>query len=295
MAKTDWVKVAANFAAANSKTGISAKDWCEKLGINYQSARRYLKSRGQSPEQSDTFQAAAEIAQKKLRKPTKNCAIAQTATNAQKRKPDKGMRKDGGEQQATSSDIAKPNLDRDESGRFVDGHSASVGNSGNPNPLCNLVVTGNQLPVTHGGYAKYFSDQSAFDGVDELELRDELRLCRARVISVTKSLNELALLLDQAEKPDDKSNIYGQILRADEALSRNVSRIESIEKTLSSLRVDDVTIPKIEADTDRIKAATRKLTAEANKLERDEGGDTTPIGDMVAELQDMGTGGLMSQ
>lgn len=287
MAKTDWAKVAADFAAANSKTGISAKDWCEKLGINYQSARRYLKSRGQSPEQSDTFQAAAEIAQKKLRKPTKNCAIAQTATNAQKRKSSKVLRKDGVEQQSTSSDSAKPN-GRDESGRFTDG------NQGNLNPPRNRVVPGNQLPVTHGGYAQYFSDQSAFDGVDELGLRDELRLCRARVISVTKSLNELALLLDQAEKPEDKSNIYGQMLRADEAMSRNISRIESIEKTLSSLRVDDVTIPKIEADTDRIKAATRKLTAEANKLERDEGGDTTPIGDMVAELQDMGTGGLMS-
>ena len=97
MAKTDWAKVAADFAAANSKTGISAKDWCDKLGINYQSARRYLKSRGQSPDKPDTFQAAAEIAQKKLRKTTKNCAIAQTATNAQKRKSGKVLRKAGGE------------------------------------------------------------------------------------------------------------------------------------------------------------------------------------------------------
>ena len=294
MAKTNWDQVAAQYAAAQAKTGISAKDWCEKIGINYQSARRYLKSRGQSPEQPDTFQAAAEIAQKKLRKTTKNCAIAQTAGSAQKRKSGKVLRKDGGEQQATSSDSAKPNLDRDESGRFVDGHSASVGNSGNPNPLRNWVVTGNQLPVTHGGYAQYFSDQSAFDGVDELGLRDELRLCRARVISVTKALNDLALLLDSATAPDEKATLYGQILRADEALQRNISRVESIEKTLSSLRIDDVTVPKIEAETDRIIAATRKLEAEATKLERDQGGDTTELGEMVADLQDMGTGGLMS-
>lgn len=288
MAKTDWAKVAADYAAANSKTGISAKDWCDKLGINYQSARRYLKSRGQSPNKPDTFQAAAQSAQKKLRKTAQNGQSAQTATNAQKRKSDKGMRKSGDERQSSASETVKPN-GRDEAGRFTDG------NQGNPNPPRNRVVPGNQLPVTHGGYAKYFSDQSAFDGVDELGLRDELRLCRARVISVTRSINELTELLEQAEKPDEKVEIYGKILRADEALSRNVSRIESIEKTLSSLRVDDVTIPKIEADTDRIKAATRKLTAEANKLERDDGGDTTPIGDMVAELQDMGTGGLMSQ
>ena len=288
MAKTNWDQVAAQYAAAHAKTGISAKDWCEKIGINYQSARRYLKSRGQSPEQPDTFQAAAEIAQKKLRKPTKNCAIAQTATNAQKRKSSKALRKDGGEQQTTSSDSAKPN-GRDESGRFTDG------NQGNLNPPRNRVVPGNQLPVTHGGYARYFSDQSAFDGVDELGLRDELRLCRARVISVTKALNDLAVLLDSATATDEKATIYGQILRADEALQRNISRVESIEKTLSSLRIDDVTVPKVIADTDRIKAATRKLEAEATKLERDQGGDTTELGEMVADLQDMGTGGLMSQ
>ena len=29
-------------------TGISAKDWCDSRGLNYNSARRYLKSRGQS-------------------------------------------------------------------------------------------------------------------------------------------------------------------------------------------------------------------------------------------------------
>src|SRR5574343_74236 len=108
MAKTNWEQVASQYAAAQAKTGISAKEWCDKLGINYQSARRYLKSRWQSPEQPDTFQAAAEIAQKKLRKTRKNCAIAQTATNAQKRKSDRALRKDGGEQQATSSDSAKP-------------------------------------------------------------------------------------------------------------------------------------------------------------------------------------------
>ena len=288
MARTNWDQVAAQYAAAQAKTGISAKDWCEKIGINYQSARRYLKSRGQSPEQPDTFQAAAQSAQKKVRRTAQNGKSAQSAGSAQKRKTDKALRKSGEDPKSSVSETAKPN-GRDEAGRFTEG------NQGNPNPPRNRVVPGNQLTVTHGGYARYFSDQSAFDGVDELGLRDELRLCRARVISVTKALNDLALLLDSATAPDEKATLYGQILRADEALQRNISRVESIEKTLSSLRIDDVTVPKVIADTARIKAATRKLEAEATKLERDQGGDTTPIGDMVAELQDMGTGGLMSQ
>ena len=166
MAKTNWEQVAAQYAAAHAKTGISAKDWCEKIGINYQSARRYLKSRGQSPEQPDTFQAAAQSAQKKLRKTTKNCAIAQTAGSAQKRKSGKVLRKSGEEQQATSSDSAKRKADRDEAGLFAPGNRVSVGCPGNPSPTVTFQV-GNATAKTHGGYARYFSDQSAFDGVDE--------------------------------------------------------------------------------------------------------------------------------
>ncbi len=293
MAKTNWEQVAAQYAAAHAKTGISAKEWCDKLGINYQSARRYLKSRGQSPEQPETSQAAAQSAQKKVRKTAQNRKSAQSATSAQKRKSDRALRKSGDEQQSTSSDSAKRKADRDEAGLFAPGNRVSVGCPGNPSPTVTFQV-GNATAKTHGGYARYFSDQSAFDGVDELGLQDELRLCRARVISVTKALNDLALLLEKAETPEDKATIYGQILRADEALQRNISRVESIEKTLSSLRIDDVTVPKVIADTARIKAATRKLEAEATKLERDQGGDTTELGEMVAELQDMGTGGLMS-
>ncbi|GAA4493500.1 terminase [Pseudaeromonas paramecii] len=288
MAKTNWQAVAEQYERDRIKTGISAKEWCEQRGINYASARRYLKSRGQSPDESATFQAAAQSAQKKVRKSAQKGASAQSGGNAQKRKTGKALRKSGEEPQTGVSEIVKPK-GRDEAGRFLAGEY-----EGNPNPPRNRVVPGNQLPVTHGGYARYFSDQSAFDGVDELGLQDELRLCRARVISVTKALNDLAVLLDSATAPDEKATIYGQILRADEALQRNISRVESIERTLSGLRIDALTAPKIEADTDRIRAAARKLTAEANKLERDEGGDATPISEMVAELQDMGTGGLMS-
>ena len=293
MAKTDWSAVAAAYERDKSKTGISAQEWCEKRGINYASARRYLKSRGQSPDKPDTFQAAAEIAQKKLRKTTKNCAIAQTATNAQKRKSSKVLRKDVGEQQSTSSDSVKRKADRDEAGLFAPGNRVSVGCPGNPSPTVTFQA-GNATAKTHGGYAKLFADQSAFEVASELSLLDELRLCRARAVSVSKALNNLSELLAAAITPEEKVELYDKMLKAETALERNISRVESIERTLSSLRVDDAAIPKIEADTDRIRAATRKLTAEANRLEREEGGDATPVSEMLAELQDMGTGGLMS-
>ncbi|MOA62806.1 hypothetical protein D3C78_1883420 [compost metagenome] len=58
--------------------------------------------------------------------------------------------------------------------------------------------------------------------------------------------------------------------------------------------VDAVSVPKIEEDTRRIRAATRKLTAEADRLEKDGGSEATPVSEMVTELQGMGTGGLMN-
>ncbi|UZE61021.1 hypothetical protein ONR73_07370 [Aeromonas veronii] len=46
MAKTDWAQLNAEFLQEHEATGISAKDWCDSRGLNYNSARRYLKSRG---------------------------------------------------------------------------------------------------------------------------------------------------------------------------------------------------------------------------------------------------------
>lgn len=92
----------------------------------------------------------------------------------------------------------------------------------------------------------------------------------------------------------DRIALYDKILKAEQALDRNIQRIESIERTLSALRIDEVSVPKIEEDTRRIRAATRKLTAEADRLEKDGDADITPVAEVAAELQGMGTGGLMS-
>ncbi len=91
----------------------------------------------------------------------------------------------------------------------------------------------------------------------------------------------------------DRLALYEKLLKAEQALDRNIQRIESIERTLSAMRIDEVTGPKIEADTKRIEAATRKLKAEAERLEKDGGSEEMPISEMVLTLQNMGTEGLM--
>ncbi|MBJ8846595.1 terminase small subunit [Citrobacter braakii] len=59
MAKPDWGELQRRFLSDHAATGVSPKDWCEAQGLNYTSARRYIKK--------PTAQTAQKPAQKKLR------------------------------------------------------------------------------------------------------------------------------------------------------------------------------------------------------------------------------------
>ncbi|MDD9228970.1 terminase [Aeromonas hydrophila] len=289
MAKTDWAQLNAEFQQEHEATGISAKDWCDSRGLNYNSARRYLKSRGQSPAQPDKSRVAAQTAHSEVRKTAQSAQSAQAKGNEAKAK---GGERRGGRSSASPHTPADSALNpktngRDSSGRFTEG------NPGNPNPVTKW-KPGDRPALTHGGYAKFLDAEELFDQARELQLRDELDFTRARVISVTQLLKGLQQDLATAAEITDRIALYDKILKAEQALDRNIQRIESIERTLSALMVDAVNVPKIEEDTRRIRAATRKLTAEADRLEKDGGSEATPVSEMVSELHDMGTGGLMS-
>ncbi|MDO2950559.1 terminase [Aeromonas simiae] len=289
MAKTDWAQLNAEFLQEHDATGISAKDWCDSRGLNYNSARRYLKTRGQSPAQPEKSRVAAQSAQSKMRKTAQSAQSAQAKGNEAKAKGGEGRGEKSSASpntQAGSAQNPKTN-GRDSSGRFTEG------NPGNPNPVTKW-KPGDRPALTHGGYAKFLDAEELFDAARELELRDELDFTRARVISVTKLLKGLQQDLVNATEMTDRIALYDKILKAEQALDRNITRIESLERSLRAIRVDEARIPHIIEDTLRVRAATRKLAAEAGRLEKDGGGDATPIGDMLEELQDMGTGGLMS-
>ncbi|MGU5727609.1 terminase [Aeromonas jandaei] len=290
MAKTDWAQLNAEFLQEHEATGISAAAWCESRGLNYNSARRYLKSRGQSPAQPEKSRVAAQPAQSEVRKTAQSAQSAQPKGNEGKTKrgEGRGEKSSSSAQSQLEPDQTSKNKGRDGAGRFVRGEY-----EGNPNPPANI-KPGMQIAKTHGGYAQFLEADELFDQAEELNLQDELIFTRARVISVTKTLKNLQQDLLDATEMTDRIALYDKILKAEQALDRNIQRIESIERTLSSIRIDEVTGPKIEADTKRIEAATRKLTAEADRLEKDGGSDTTPVSEMVSELHDMGTGGLMS-
>ena len=300
MAKTDWEAVAKLFALENERTGISVQDWCEQNGLNYQSARRYLKTRAQSVTTSKTSRTAAQSSTKK---PKKNAQTAQKSLRKSNAQNNSAQIKECANAQIEPEfdddvELCEPDNPeyngRDENGKFA------KGNPGNQNPSYSF-PEGHQINRTHGGYAKYFDEPEVFDEVDELSIIDEIRFVRARIIVCTKSLNEIRRDLEKVETLSERVSLYESYVRAEQALDRNIARVESLTRTLSGLkldksklRLDDVMEPKIVADTEKSRSQKRKLDAETAKIERDQGGDTTPLDEIVGDLQEMGSGGLMS-
>ncbi|ELK3040259.1 terminase small subunit [Salmonella enterica] len=59
MAKPDWGELQQRFLSDNAATGVSPKEWCGAQGLNYATARRYIKK--------PSAQTAQKTAQKKMR------------------------------------------------------------------------------------------------------------------------------------------------------------------------------------------------------------------------------------
>ncbi len=82
-----------------------------------------------------------------------------------------------------------------------------------------------------------------------------------------------------------------KILKAEQALDRNIARIESIERSLLTLDVLAETAPKLRADRERINAARDKLRAETDILTSQRRGVVTPVSDIVSSLHEMSNSG----
>ncbi|ASA04084.1 MULTISPECIES: terminase small subunit [Enterobacter cloacae complex] len=59
MAKPDWGELQQRFLSEHAATGVSPKEWCEAQGLNYATARRYIKK--------PSAQTAQKPTQKKMR------------------------------------------------------------------------------------------------------------------------------------------------------------------------------------------------------------------------------------
>jgi hypothetical protein len=197
MAKHDWVQLQKEFLIDHERTHINAKEWCEKKGLNYSSARRYIKS--------THTQAKIKL---------KNKAKEQPKTLVETK--------------------------------------AKLKNTGT---------------LKHGGYSKYFNTDIT-KLVSGTDLTDELELCRSRIHLVICTIEEIQRRLSSKEdKPSTEvaSSLFESLLKADIALDRNIARVESITKTLSSIRIDDLNEYKISADTKRSVEVTKATVINAKK------------------------------
>lgn len=79
MAKPDWGELQQRFLSEHAATGVSPKEWCEAQGLNYATARRYIKKTS-----AQTAQTAQKSAQKKVR-------IAQKEQSANELMDDDGL------------------------------------------------------------------------------------------------------------------------------------------------------------------------------------------------------------
>ena len=272
MAKTDWDSAAKLFAMENERSGISVQDWCERNGLNYQSARRYLKTRAKSSTKSKTSRTAAQSSTKK---PKKNAQTAQKSLRKSNAQNNSAQIKECVNAQIEPEfdddvELGEPDNPeyngRDENGKFA------KGNPGNQNPSYSF-PEGHQINRTHGGYAKLLpvEDLEIGDESEIIGLIAERRMFRARLASALRTVTELESELAAEGGRDDPERVAATlrlIRSANEAIDRAAARIESITKTLSRIRIDDINGPRLRADHKRIEASEAKLRAETDKLGR---------------------------
>ena len=245
MAKTDWDSAAKLFAMENERTGISVQDWCERNGLNYQSARRYLKTRGQSPSSKKDSRVQAPNGKSKSSKTAQTAQKPVRKTNAQISSAQIGECANAQIEPEFDDDVELGEPDnpeyngRDEKGKFA------KGNPGNQNPSYSFPER-HQINTKHGGYSRFFDDEpELYDEAKALSIIDELHFVRARILSTTKALTKIRIDLAQSETLQDRVSLYESLVKAEQALDRNIGRVESLTKTLSTLRLDDATEPKI--------------------------------------------------
>lgn len=293
MASYNWDDITRRYQHDYALTGITIKEWCKKHDINYASARRYIKSDAQLPADSQTFYVATPDEQipaaKTAKKQRKSDAGTNDVTSAQ------SAQNHGSAQSAQSAQISAQCADkpqRDERGYFLKGNKVAVGAAGNPHPSQKF-QPGHRHSYKHGGYAKFFP-AGDFESAREMRIQDEIVLTRAQIINVVRKLQEFEDLYQQTEEAELKLELYKTISQTQSILDSRIARVESLSRTLSGIQVDKVTVPLKKAEEERVKVTTKKTSIETNIMEREQGGSTTPISDIVDEIQSMGSSGLMS-
>ncbi|HEI3847791.1 TPA: hypothetical protein SI469_002494 [Escherichia coli] len=219
MAKPDWGALQHQFLAEHAKTGISPKDWCAAQGLNYSSAKRYIKV--------TTYGANSQ--KKSANKPAnsqKEKGGASKNGRVKKSSPDPGTR--------SKSPETKP----------IRGSRTA--------PPTNAFQPGNQNALKHGGYGRRMLLSDAItEDAQMLTLDDELFWLRAASLTAAENIGRWQTELETADSEQAK-DLHDLISQAQKAMHRNTARIESLEYTKAAIIKQRVDAAYREAATEKV-------------------------------------------
>lgn len=262
MAKPDWGALQDQFLAEHAKSGISPKDWCEAQGLNYATAKRYIK-------------------------------VANYGANSQKKTGNKTANSQKGKVGNSRPDLPLP--ENCETGKNAKPPDTKPIRGSRTAPPVNPFPPGNQAALKHGGYARRMLWTDAVtEDARALTLEDELFRLRAANLVAAESIGRWTTQLEDVEEPQARKVLMDNIGAADKAMMRNTVRIESLERTLATLAIDREMPLKVIADREYRAAATEKVSLEADRLRRDAGIDDgngdRDLGDFYADVEQSNTG-----
>lgn len=236
MARKNWNALQIEYIKSYAKTGVSVMEWCRKKGLNFATAKRYIKK----PETA--FAQLEESKQSNIR--------AQAETSPKE------------DETAKSENVSEVIDIKDDLTEKCESNCESQSETAKPSRFSSELQS--QRRIKHGGYARYFKDKSAFDVVVDFSLKDEIDLMRQRAIASIENLEKFTDDLKRCTTADDKEVTYKLINAAQNALDRAVARIESLSRTNNDI---DLVLETIELR----KAQTKETLLKADKLAQELG------------------------
>lgn len=245
MAKKDWNALQIEYIKSYAKTGVSVMEWCRKKGLNFASAKRYIKKPETAFAQMEEIQKGDNREVKAIKKAVKNNANKTAKSEVIESKED--LEENCEINCESANKTAKVEQENCETAKEIA-----------------IKVKQSAKMVKHGGYARYFKDKSAFDVVVDFSLKDEIDLMRQRAISSIESIEKFTADLERCKTAEDKEIVYKLIHSAQNALDRAVARIESLNHTNNNIAL---TLETIELR----KAQTKETLLKADKLAQELG------------------------
>lgn len=245
MAKKDWNALQIEYIKSYARTGVSVMEWCRKKGLNFASAKRYIKKPETAFAQLEEIQNGDNREVKAIKKAAKNIANKNAKSEVIESKED--LEQNCERNCEIANKTAKVEQENCETAKEIA-----------------TKVKQSAKMVKHGGYAKYFKDKSAFDEVVDFTLKDEIDLMRQRAISAIESIEKFTADLARCTTAEDKEITFKLIKSAEAALDRAVGRIESLNSTNNNIAL---TLETIELR----KAQTKETLLKADKLAQELG------------------------